>query len=153
MKKWSIEKMSDFWSLWEQYAGESFIDYFVDDNIHNMGIVIGYFCGKFPKLGNFILEVSNYKIPWKYIQDGYRVIYLGKYLPSISELVEEFYEVENEDGVYNDENYDKVIYAWCSLIHDIDVYYSRFSEWINKNETPDVIEKLNKKWSNETERS
>lgn len=119
MKKWSIEKMSDFWSLWEQYAGESFIDYFVDDNIHNMGIVIEYFC--------------------------------DKYLPSISELVEEFYEVENEDGVYNDENYDKVIYAWCSLIHDVDVYYSRFSEWINKNETPDVIEKLNKKWSNETE--
>lgn len=144
MKKWSIEKMSDFWSLWEQYAGESFMDCFVSDNIYNMGIVIGYFYGKFPELGRYILEASDYKVPWKFIMDSpYRD---GNFLPGIDALVEAFYDVENEDGVYNDENYDKVIYVWCSLIHDIDIYYSRFIKWIDKNEISDVTKELNKRW-------
>lgn len=148
MEKWSIEKMVDYWRLWEIHAGESFMDYFVDDNIHNVGIVLGYFCGKFPELGGYILEVSEYKIPWKFIMDSpYED---GEFLPSIDMLVEEYYEVEDEEGVFNKENYNKAIYVWCSLLHDIDIYYKRFTKWVEKNETPDIIEKLNEKWRNET---
>ena len=69
MEKWPIEKMVDYWWFWEIRFGESFIDYFVDDYIHNMGIVVGFFCGRFPELGKYILEASNYKVPWTYIQD------------------------------------------------------------------------------------
>lgn len=148
-EKWPIEKMMDYWRFWEVRFGESFIDYFVDGNIYDMGIVVGYFCGKFPELGKYILETSGYKIPWTYVQDWITKKEPEKDIPSISYLVELFYDVENEDGIFNEENYDKSIYVWCSLVHDIDVYYKRFMDWVEKNEDEEITQKLNEIWKQE----
>lgn len=142
MEKWSIEKMTEYWSLWEYRYGESFIDYFVDDNIHNMGLVVGFFCGRFPELGKYILEASNYKIPWSFVQDEIYRKEFEEEIPSISYLVELFYNVEDEEGEWHEENYEKEIYAWCSLIHDIDAYYRRFISWVNIQDE-ELIQKLN----------
>lgn len=140
MEKWSIEKMTEYWNLWEERYGESFIDYFVDDNMHDMGLVVGFFCGRFPELGRYILETSEYSIPWNYVQD--EIYRPGEEdIPSISYLVEVFYNVDNE-GEWNEENYEKVIYAWCSLIHDIDIYYEKFMNWVDEQDK-ELIQKLN----------
>lgn len=147
-EKWSIEKMMDYWRLWEVRFGESFIDYFVDDNLNNMGFVVGYFYGKFPELGKYILEASNYCIPWSFVQDWITEKEPEKDIPSISHLVELFYNVENEDGIFNEENYDKSIYVWCSLIHDVDEYYTRFINWTERNEDEEITKKLNESESN-----
>lgn len=136
MEKWTIEKMTKFWRQWEIHAGESFMDCFVNDNIYNTGIVVGYFCGKVPELGKYILEASNYAVPWQFIRDCVRKRNSDEYLSSIDELVEEFYKVKDEEnGTFNEENYNKVIYIWCSLIHDIDIYYERFINWVRDEQT------------------
>ena len=57
-------------------------------------------------------------------------------------LVELFYNVEDEEGEWHEENYEKEIYAWCSLIHDIDAYYRRFISWVNIQDE-ELIQKLN----------
>lgn len=142
MEKWSIEKMTEYWDLWECYYGESFIDYFVDINIRSIGIVVGFFCGRFPELGKYILEASNYKLPWNYIQEDIYKEKSGEDIPSISYLVELFYNVEDEEGNWYEENYEKEIYAWCSLIHDIDIYYERFMNWVDEQDK-ELIQKLN----------
>lgn len=142
MEKWTIEKMVKFWRQWEIHAGEPFMDCFVNDNIYNMGIVIGYFCGKVPELGKYILETSDYTIPWLYIMDSISKDGSDEYIPGIDELVEEFYKVADKNGVFNKENYNKTVYIWCSLIHDIDIYYTRFIEWIKDNKCEDIIQKL-----------
>lgn len=149
MEKWQVAKMVDYWSLWEIRFGESFIDYFVDDNIHDMGIVVGFFCGRFPKLGRYILEASEYRVPWTYIQDWITKKEPKKDIPSISHLVELFYEVENEEGIFDRKNYTKSVYAWCALIHDIDIYYDRFMEWVEKNEDEELTQELNNLWKEE----
>lgn len=149
MEKWQVAKMVDYWWFWEIRFGESFIDYFVDDNIHNMGIVVGFFCGRFPKLGRYILEASEYKVPWTYIQDWITKKEPEKDIPSISHLVELFYKVENEEGICDRNNYAKSIYAWCTLIHDIDIYYDRFIEWVEKNEDEELTQELNNLWKEE----
>ncbi len=146
MEKWSIEKMTEYWNLWEIRFGESFIDYFVDDYIHNMGIVVGFFCGRFPELGKYILEASNYKVPWTYIQDWITKKEPEKDIPSISHLVELFYEVENEEGIFDKNRYAESVYAWCTLIHDIDAYYNRFIEWVEKNNDEELTQELNNLW-------
>lgn len=148
-EKWAVEKMVDYWNLWEAHAGESFIDYFVDDNLNDMGFVIGYFYGKFPELGRYILEASDYYIPWSYVQDWITKKEPEKDIPSISHLVELFYNVENEDGIFNGENYDKSVYVWCSLIHDVDAYYTRFMDWIERNEDVKIMHELNETWKQE----
>lgn len=147
MEKWPVEKMSDYWRTWEICMGESFMNYFVCDNIHNMGIILGYFCGKFPELGNYILEISDYKLPWKFIMDSPHKN--SEFFPSIDMLVEEFYEVEDEKGLFNEENYDKTVHVWCSLLHDIDIYYKRFIEWVEKNNDDRITQKMNEKWTQE----
>lgn len=149
MEKWQVAKMVDYWNLWEAYAGESFIDYFVDDNIHDMGIVVGYFCGRFPKLGRYILEASEYRIPWAYIQDWAYKKETKEEIPSISHLVERFYNAEDENGRWSQDNYDKVVCAWCCLIHDIDIYYQRFIEWVERNKDEKLTQKLNEIWNQE----
>lgn len=149
MEKWQVAKMVNYWSLWEIRFGESFIDYFVDDNIHDMGIVVGFFCGRFPNLGRYILEASEYKIPWTYIQNWITKKEPEKDIPSISHLVELFYEVENEEGIFDRKNYTKSVYAWCTLIHDIDIYYNRFMEYIEKNEDEELTQELNNLWKEE----
>lgn len=146
MEKWSVEKMMDYWRLWEIRFGESFMDYFVDNSIYNMGFVVGYFYGKFMDLGKYLLETSDYTIPWTFIQDWITKREPEKDIPSISHLVELFYNVEDEDGVWSEENYNKSIYVWCSLIHDTDIYYNRFIEWIEKNEDEKITNQLNEKW-------
>lgn len=146
MEKWSIEKMVDYWQFWEIRFGESFIDYFVDDNIHNMGIVVGFFCGRFPELGRYILEESEYKIPWTYVQDWITKKEPEKDIPSISYLVELFYKVENEEGIFDRSRYAKSVYAWCTLIHDIDAYYNRFIEYAEKNNDEKLTQELNNLW-------
>lgn len=135
MEKWTIEKMTKFWRQWEIHAGESFMDCFVNDNIYSPGIAVGYFCGKFPELGKYILEASDYTVPWLYITDFISKDDSDEYIPGIDELVEEFYKVEDENGTFNEENYNKAICVWCSLIHDIDIYYERFINWVRDDQT------------------
>lgn len=121
--KFSVEELIELWSIWEEHAGESFIDYFLDDNINNMSLVIGYLIAKEPDLGNYILQQSDGTIPWEYIQDC-----PGVKTDSISYLVEQFYNVY-DGNVWKEENYHKAQSIWCSLIHDVDIYYKRFEEW------------------------
>lgn len=139
--------MMDYWRLWEVRFGESFIDYFVDDSIHDMRFIVGYFYGRFPELGRYILETSNYYIPWTYVQDWITKKEPEKDIPSISHLVELFYNVEDDDeGIFSEENYNKSIYVWCSLIRDVDIYYKRFMDYIEKNEDKGITQKLNDLW-------
>lgn len=132
MDKFSVEELIELWGIWEEEAGESFIDYFVDDNIKCMPFVLGYWSAKFPDLFEFLMNIGEGKIPWSSAQDAP----IG--FESISCLVEIFYKVVScgveEDGHWSQETYNKSIMPWCSLIHDIDIYYNRFIKWKSKQQ-------------------
>ena len=130
-KKLSIEQLKEFWKDWEHKAGESFIDYFVDDNINSIGLILGYWAAKYPDLFEYIMDYTNECIVWNYVQDG-----CNKYNISLVGLVEEFYKVytyKEDSEIFNEKNYDKSIIPWCDLICGIDIYYQRFLDWYNEN--------------------
>lgn len=60
MEKKSIEEIKELIDKFEGTCGESFVDYFIDDNINNIGFLVGYIYGKFPDLGKGV--VGQFKL-------------------------------------------------------------------------------------------
>lgn len=144
--KLSVEEIAELWRIWEAVAGESFIDYFLDDAVNNVGFVVGYFVGKFPELGQYILQTTNYTIPWRFIQDNPYVERTKDFIPSLLGIVENFYGVYDLDGnSWNPEAYDKSVFVWSSLIHDVDSYYKDYCDWMSNEcyHNEDIIKEFN----------
>ncbi len=120
MEKKSIEEIKELINKFERTHGESFVDYFIDDNINNIGFLVGYIYGKFPDLGKVLLTNSNWRIVWKFVQDCYYKD--DEEVDSIAGIVENYY---NED-------WDKENLFWATVIYDNDPYYSRFEEWLKE---------------------
>ena len=131
MEKLTIEELVELWQIWEGEAGESFVDYFVDDHIRSMHFVLGYWSAKFPDLYKFLIEQGKGKggIPWTSAQD------CPGELDSISSLVEQYYgaySYDEETGYthWDSDNYAKAILPWCTLIIENNIYYERLHKWL-----------------------
>lgn len=120
MEKKSIEEIKELIDKFEGTCGESFVDCFIDDNINNIGFLVGYIYGKFPDLGKVLLANSNWRIVWKFVQDCYYKD--GEEVESIAGIVENYY---NED-------HDKENLFWATVIYDNDPYYDRFEDWLKE---------------------
>lgn len=138
MDKFTVDEIQQIWGIWESRYDESFVDYFLDDNINNMGIVLGYWSAKYPELFRYIMNMTDWCIPWEYIQDS-----LTNY-GSLDRVVEDFYGVEANG--WNEERYEESLRPWCSLIHDVDIYYERFNEWLKNQSCYDEIMKELEEW-------
>lgn len=47
---------------------------------------------------------------------------------------------------YGESRYDESLRPWCSLIHDVDIYYERFDEWLKNESCYDEIMKEFEEW-------
>lgn len=59
MDKFTVDEIQQIWGIWESRYDESFVDYFLDDNINNMGIVLGYWSAKYPELFKYIMNMTG----------------------------------------------------------------------------------------------
>ena len=119
-KKLTVKQLQKFWRAWEIDHGESFIDYFLDDNINDLGLVLGCWSVIYPDLFNYIMKESNWCIPWRGIQDG------------LSSLVEYYYASNiGPDGYieFNEGEYELSILPWCEVIYRVDIYYERLLDF------------------------
>lgn len=130
MNKYTVKQIREIIGEWESVYGESFVDYFVDDNICSMHFLLGYFCGKFPDLGKFIMDKSDWSIVWGYVQDGGFIKETNQRIDSIAELIEQ----------YCNDDWDLFATIWATVIYDNDPYYERFVEWLS--EYPSFYEKF-----------
>ena len=118
--KISKEQLQELWRDWELKHGESFMDYFVDDNINELGIVLGCWSVTYPDLFNYIMKESGWCIPGEYVQD------------ELSSLVESYYANDIDPDGYielNEGEYELSILPWCEVICCIDIYYERLLDF------------------------
>ena len=134
-------------------TGDSWMDQFAEDGIfHNISFLMGYWSVKFPELYSYLMKDSNNTIPWKYPQDG------------LIGLVESFYidDEEYENNQFDNEEYEKSLYPWASIIAFNPIYMNRFLkchkdflEWFDTEddwyeEVPELNELIEKMESYET---
>lgn len=135
-KKYSIDDMIEFWRIWELEMGESFMEYVVEP-IVNVEEIINYWKIEFPDLYNYIMEITDNTIPWKYIYD------IPKDYDCLDYVVENFYEVH--DGNFTETKYRKSILPWCSYIHKF--CYDKWYEACFVEEKPEFLNRVMKQFN------